>query len=429
MEDFYMKKFVSILLFFTVFAFFGCEDLLNDFKDAGDQLKDDVTETVEDSYLGDTEVLDNKSTSAGTNELTGKKVSDGTTKMTFANSYVTKSDDSSSTANARAADHVSGKMDFTYSYNSNDKTLDFQLNQVWGYGLASTYEDQLEKATETYQSIADAVLTELDKDIYYTAFDLHSDLSVYKVAIKEIVKDEANEYVTVQKSLLENYLSTKYNAVIKFGYAFDSNENPTTLTLTEKFQGDLKDASSKFVWSYNGCTITLNDYDNVIPFKIELEKTDEDGNTTTDIYVGVPKITETTNTTGKIEVDLLPYSGDVLTNILASTQISTNITNLVMQSIRDLSFSSLAAIATELEESGDDPRSDTLELELYHVLGTPNASGNSFLFDADYQISGDDLLLTVGNIPDYMDNYVKDISNPITLRHTPLLGATYNIVQ
>ena len=62
-----MKKFISILLFFAVFAFFGCEDVLNDFKNAGDNLKDNLTDTAEESYLGDTEIPNNKSNSVGTN--------------------------------------------------------------------------------------------------------------------------------------------------------------------------------------------------------------------------------------------------------------------------------------------------------------------------------------------------------------------------
>lgn len=425
-----MKKFISILLFFAVFAFFGCEDVLNDFKNAGNNLKEDLTDTVEDAHLGDTDVPDNKSTSEGTNELQGKTISDGTTKMEFANSYVTKSDDTPETANARSVDHVAGKMDFTYSYNSNDKTLDFQLNQVWGSGFttAQTYEKQIEKATETYQSITDKVLTELDKEKYYAAFSTHPDLAQYKDGIKEIVKDEAVEYVKTQEDLLADYLESKYNAVIKFGYEFDSEEAPSTITLKEKFQGDLTDASSKFIWSQNGCTITLNDYDNVIPFKVELESENEDGEVVTDIYVGVPKITKTNKTTGTIEVSLLPYSGDVLENgTLIATSISTKVSSLVMDAITDLSLTTLAKIFSELEASGNDSRSDTLELYLYYVLGTPNASGNSFAFEATYEISEDNLNLSITNIPDYMDGCFD--GNSITLTHTPLLGATYDIVQ
>ena len=426
-----MKKFISILLFFAVFAFFGCEDVLNDFKNAGDNLKDNLTDTAEETYLGDTEIPNNKSNKVGTNELKGKTISDGTTKLTFYNSYVTKSDDKSGLANARSEDHVAGKMDFTYSYNSNDKTLDFQLNQIWGSGLstAQTYEKQIEKATETYKSVADKVLTELDKDIYYTVFNTHPDLAQYKDGIKEIVKDEAIEYVKTQEDLLADYLEAKYNAVIKFGYEFDSEENPTQLTLKEKFQGDLTDASSKFVWSQNGCTITLNDYDNVIPFKVELERENENGEVVTDIYVGVPKITKTNDTTGSIEVSLLPYSGDVLENgTFIATSISTKVSSFVVDAITDLRFSTLAKIFSELESSGNDSRSDTLELFLYYVLGTPNASGNSFGFEATYEISEDNLILTITNIPDYMDGYF-DENYTIELTHTPLLGATYDIVK
>ncbi len=188
-----MKKFISILLFFAVFAFFGCEDVLNDFKNAGNNLKEDLTDTVEDAHLGDTDVPDNKSTSEGTNELQGKTISDGTTKMEFANSYVTKSDDTQETANARSVDHVAGKMDFTYSYNSNDKTLDFQLNQVWGSGFttAQTYEKQIEKATETYQSITSKVVNSLSKDSLY---DLFFQLNCGE-AVKGIVVNKAKSYV------------------------------------------------------------------------------------------------------------------------------------------------------------------------------------------------------------------------------------------
>ena len=99
-----------------------------------------------------------------------------------------------------------------------------------------------------------------------------------------------------------------------------------------------------------------------------------------------------------------------------------------MNAITDLRFSTLAEIFSELEASGNDSRSDTLELFLYYVLGTPNASGNSFSFEATYEISEDNLILTITNIPDYMDGYF-DENYTIELTHTPLLGATYDIVK
>lgn len=412
-----MKKFISILLFFAVFAFFGCEDVLNDFKNAGNNLKEDLTDTVEDAHLGDTEVPDNKSTSEGTNELQGKTISDGTTKMTFANSYVTKSDDTPETANARSVDHVAGKMDFTYSYNSNDKTLDFQLNQVWGSGFttAQTYEKQIEKATETYQSITSKVVNSLSKDSLY---DLFFQLNCGE-AVKGIVVNKAKSYVEEQEKILSNYLEKKYNAVIKFGYAFDSEEAPTTITLTEKFQGNLTDASSKFVYTStsDGITIVLNDYDHVTPFKIEVESEDDEGNITTEIYVGVPSIEEDT-----ITVSLLPYSGDVLTDAFAETTIPTKISNPIIKTLTDAIPVQGAKIIAELQTNND---SATLKALIDESIGSQELKATYKVEDATTN-SPAKLVLSFTQVPDYLPN-LQNAS--ITLTHTPLLGATYDIVQ
>ena len=403
-----MKKFISILLFFAVFAFFGCEDLVNDVKGV-------IDENAEEAYLGDTNVSNNKSTSEGTNELQGKTISDGTTKMKFANSYVTKSDDTPETANARSVDHVAGKMDFTYSYNSNDKTLDFQLNQVWGSGFttAQTYEKQIEKATETYQSITSKVVNSLSKDSLY---DLFFQLNCGE-AVKGIVVNKAKSYVEEQEKILSNYLEKKYNAVIKFGYAFDSEESPTTITLTEKFQGDLTDASSKFVYTSNGITIVLNDYDHVTPFKIEVESEDDEGNITTEIYVGVPSIEEDT-----ITVSLLPYFGDVLTDAFAETTISTKISNPIIKTLTDAIPVQGAKIITELQTNND---SATLKALIDESIGSQELKATYNVEDATTN-SPAKLVLSFTQVPDYLPN-LQNAS--ISLTHTPLLGATYDIVQ
>lgn len=404
-----MKKFISILLFFAVFAFFGCEDLVNDVKGV-------IDENAEEAYLGDTNVSNNKSTSEGTNELQGKTISDGTTKMKFANSYVTKSDDTPETANARSVDHVAGKMDFTYSYNSNDKTLDFQLNQVWGSGFttAQTYEKQIKKATETYQSITDKVVNSLSKD------DLYKSFLTLGESVKGIVVDKAKSYVEKQENILSDYLEKKYNAVIKFGYAFDSEEAPAAITLTEKFQGNLTDASSKFVYTStsDGITIVLNDYDHVTPFKIEIESEDDEGNITTEIYVGVPSIEEDT-----ITVSLLPYSGDVLTDTGAAIKIPTKISEPIISNLTEAAVSGKAVdIITELQTNND---SATLKALIDESIGSQELKATYNVEDATTD-SPAKLVLSFTQVPDYLSN-LQNAS--ITLTHTPLLGATYNIVQ
>lgn len=408
-----MKKFISILLFFAVFAFFGCEDVLNDFKNAGDNLKDNLTDTAEETYLGDTEIPNNKSNSVGTNELKGKTISDGTTKLKFANSYVTKSDDKSGLANARSEDHVAGKMDFTYSYNSNDKTLDFQLNQIWGSGLstAQTYEKQIEKATETYKSVADKVVESLSNDSLYTTF---STVNLGE-SVKDIVVYKAKSYIEKQESILSDYLEKKYNAVIKFGYAFDSEESPTEITLTEKFKGDLTDASSKFVYTRNGITIVLNDYDNVTPFKIEIESEDDEGNT--EIYVGVPSIEDNT-----ITVSLIPYSGDVLTDVSATISIPTKIYTPIINNLTASIGEKGANIIAELITNKD---SDTLKSLIDESIGSQELKAIYKVEDATTNEPAK-LVLSFTQVPDYLPNLANA---SIELTHTPLLGATYDIVK
>ena len=76
-------------------------------------------------------------------------------------------------------------------------------------------------------------------------------------------------------------MKTKYESVIHFNYELNSDE----LVLSEQFKGDLTSAAAKFVGNYGDATITLNDYSNVIPFKIEIPK--DESNV---VYIGMPNL-------------------------------------------------------------------------------------------------------------------------------------------
>ena len=272
---------------------------------------------------------------------------------------------------------------------------------------AQTYEKQIEKATETYKSVADKVVESLSKDSLYTTF---STVNLGE-SVKDIVVYKAKSYIEKQESILSDYLEKKYNAVIKFGYAFDSEESPTEITLTEKFKGDLTDASSKFVYTRNGITIVLNDYDNVTPFKIEIESEDDEGNT--EIYVGVPFIEDNT-----ITVSLIPYSGDVLTDVSATISIPTKIYTPIINNLTASIGEKGANIITNKD-------SDTLKSLIDESIGSQELKAIYKVEDATTNEPAK-LVLSFTQVPDYLPN-LKNAS--IELTHTPLLGATYDIVK
>ena len=159
----------------------------------------------------------------------------------------------------------------------------------------------------------------------------------------------------------------------------------------------------------------LNDYDNVTPFKIEIESEDDEGNT--EIYVGVPSIEDNT-----ITVSLIPYSGDVLTDVSATISIPTKIYTPIINNLTASIGEKGANIIAELITNKD---SDTLKSLIDESIGSQELKAIYKVEDATTNEPAK-LVLSFTQVPDYLPNLANA---SIELTHTPLLGATYNIVK
>lgn len=404
-----MKKFISILLFFAVFAFFGCDGMNSDNPDG-------TGNESEEKYIS-SGVNNKLSESVGENELACKTVRDDDTNMqfVFTDKTVTSSIVSSANKSARtSAESDFSKTTFNYSYNTSRKTLEFQLAGIWKDENAQevqNYSNQVTLAGLQYDLLSTALFALLNGDALYQSFASLG--TEYVSKIKNSVTNKATEYVSTQKSILNDYLKSKYESVIHFNYEL----NEEALILREQFKGDLTSASAKFVGKYGEAIITLNDYDNVIPFKVEVPN-NEDGY---DVYIGVPKVEVSTETTGTITVDMFSYPGNMLES---SKEVIRNISSEITESIQNtlieiILSESLEEIKSELDSSNSSPIVDDA---IDEAIG-------SFKLKVSYAISGNTLTFTfeADGCPSFLTE--ASSSNSFDLTYTPLLGATYNIVK
>lgn len=363
------SKLFPIILGLSVFLMISCN---NDATDSQSSLPSNLPE------------------SKGTNEFTGKTFQNQNTTFEFDKNTVSQSSNSKISENARAAEQNNKIQDFYYSYDSENKTLDFQLQQVWGTGIALDYETQLSKAKNQYKQAIVAVKAAIQKMNYAPDTD-HTDLNT---KIKNQVTSSANEWINSQEALLSEYLEKKYNSVIHFEYELSD----TKLVLSEKFNNDLADASSKFVYE-GDYSVTLNDYDHLIPFKVQKDNS---------VYVGIPKFDNPKATSGSIEVILYPYPGDIY-------DASTLATIIEKVSVIPTDVETLTQIGIELATSDT---SATLKEFIDSKIGQQMLKGT-------YEIKDNNITLKFTQVP----AIISDIVDSIDLTHTPLLGAEFNIVE
>lgn len=209
---------------------------------------------------------------------------------------------------------------------------------------------------------------------------------------------KATAYTASQQQLLETYLKAKYESVIKFEYELTED----TLTLTEQFKKDLTDASSNLTGTSGSATLTLNDYRNLIPFKVEV-----DGKT----YVGVPKITKTDADSGSLSVQLYPYYGD-----MTETTVAEEIATAVRSKLTTTVTADVEKILAIVGELATGETSSTLDGLLDAAIGGCNLEGNYTLSDA-----GATFAFT--QKPDFLSSV-----DSVTMTHQPLLGGTFNLV-
>ena len=353
---------------------------------------------IAEQETNDNPVQNNLSQSEGDNELEGKsfKSSSSGYSLTFSGDSVTYQADAESPSSLRSADASTWKdlLKYQYSWDSKatPKTLEFQLSQVWGTGEAQDCEEQLAAAQQKVSATAQAVNKALANDTLYSEFGSAKD------KVKKQVAAKATAYTTSQQQLLEKYLKAKYESVIKFEYELTED----TLTLTEQFKKDLTDASSNLTGTSGSATLTLNDYRNLIPFKVEV-----DGKT----YVGVPEITKTDADSGSLSVQLYPYYGD-MTETTVAGEIATVVRSKLTTTV-PADGEKIAAIAGELA-TGE--TSSTLDGLLDAAIGGCNLEGNYTLSDA-----GATFAFT--QKPDFLSSV-----DSVTMTHQPLLGGTFNLV-
>lgn len=266
--------------------------------------------------------------------------------------------------------------------------------QVWA-PAANGYEEQLEKAKTQVTAATTAVNQALASDTLYTT------MGTAKDKVKGQVTAKAKTYTESQQSILQDYLKAKYESVIKFTYQLDSAQ----LTLTEQFKKDLSDASSKLTGTLSGVDFTLNDYDHLVPFKVEVS-----GKT----YVGVPDITKTGSDSGTISVQLYPYYGSMMDGGAA---LATKISAAVTQALLDAAPTSLQQIQQELATGNT---SKTLDGLLDDAIGQS-------LLEADYTLSSTGATLTLKTVPSVLTGLSS--GNRVTLAHQPLLSTTLAVAQ
>ena len=246
----------------------------------------------------ESEVTNNLSSSSGDNEVKGTYYSSSTkSKVVFGDDSATIYADASASANVNSRESAeSAVAGYKYSYNSDTKTIELQLEKVWdSNNAAKTYSDQVQAAKQSCEKICAAVKTGIKNSTDFKTFceALNNVKAGYGTTVESLINKKVESYIAAQQENLEDYLKRKYNSVIKMKYSFADKK----LSLNQQFLNDLKDASSEFTSSTNSAV--LNGYETLKPFSITVGETE---------FVGVPKFTDSTMT-----VDLYQYLGNVLT--------------------------------------------------------------------------------------------------------------------
>ena len=250
---------------------------------------------------GNSDVSNNLSSSNGNDEVQGTYTS-GSAKVEFKDgtaTIYTTGEAASANIFARTANPNTPKLKYNYSYNSETKTLELQLSDIWDKNAAAiNYNAQVQAAEQKCTEICTKIKQGIDENAELSTLctSLNKIKSGYGNTVKNLVKSKVGEYIEKQKNLLKSYLKSKYNSVIKMSY----NINAETLMLSQQFQNNLSDASSEFKTSDG--SILLNGYADLKPFSVTLG---------TDEFVGIPVFDNNAHT---VSVDLYQYLGNVLSD-------------------------------------------------------------------------------------------------------------------
>ena len=334
-------------------------------------------------------VTNNLSPSSGENELSGKTFSYGTTSFEFEENTVKHSPTKSKAIAFKNA------QTFAYSFNTEEKKLEFQLAQTWGVlPEAISYDEHIQWVKNQYKSIASNFLELIDEKVSKTFSNAPADLTE---KITKQITAKSKELLTNQEKLLKNYLASKYNAVINFDYELTE----TALTLTESFNNNLADASSMFIYDSSDAYIVLNDYNALYPFAIQID--DEN-------YIGIPSFNTPQATNGTVEVLLYPFMG-----------LPVKPENLVYKCVNI--FSDEENTIKIIEELFEKESSPTLDATIDAQIGAKKLKANFEISTED----GTSLKLTITALPEYLEDNLE-LGASFELKYTPLLSATYNLV-
>ena len=348
------------------------------------------------------DVTNNLSASKGANELEGKTFRNEDATFEFGE-VVTQKEGTKQIRSLLSYDEI---QSFNYSWNTDAKTLEFQLNSVWGVAdEAVQYENYVSLAKDRYTEIAGKIREAFADQFkaFETAFPTVAETNK---KIKDQVTTAFDTYVGSQELILKDYLKSKYNSVIKFNYELKED----TLVLKEKFKNDLSDASSRFMSAAKeDFQITLNSYDEVIPFKITVGS---------EVYVGIPKFSSATAKNGTVEVVLYPYKGGIESITSTISSLSSVITTTITE---------ITTNATKIfEELKDNTASATLKKAIDAKVGNQSFKAN---FAVSASTDGNATLkLTVTDVPTCLKDVVET-GTVVDLTYTPLLQATYQIVE
>lgn len=380
------------------------------------------------------EISNNLSESKGTNEVSGKTYSSTSTgaKVYFEDSSMTiyssaALSPSSANTNMRAISSSDVKQaTYNYSYNSEDKTLELQLANLWDSNAAAiTYKTQVETVKSTLNNLASLIQAQFDTSKngpYKNFIDSLNKIDVtngtYGNTVATLITNKLNTYITNQETILEDYLQKKYNSTVKFSY---DNSN-SKLALTQQFQKDLTDASSEFT-SSDSYKVVLNGYDSLKPFSITLTSGENSQE-----YVGVPSFS-TSGTTTTMSVDLSESLGE---NILAENFDASSLAPTKATELLDYVTSKLSAVTSnqaELAKLALEAKSDkttTIEGWIDEIFASKTLTA-TVTVDETTASEPKVTLKTTSDFSTQDEKFTLKSGTEINLSYSPILSSTIDV--
>lgn len=375
------------------------------------------------------EISNNLSESKGTNEVSGKTYSSTSTgaKVYFEDSSMTiyssaTLSPSSANTNMRAISSSDVKQaTYNYSYNSEDKTLELQLANLWDSNAAAiTYKTQVEKLKSTLKNLASLIQAQFDtskNEPYKNFIDSLNKIDVtngtYGNTVATLITNKLNTYITNQETILEDYLQKKYNSTVKFSY----NNSDSKLALTQQFQKDLTDASSEFT-SSDSYKVVLNGYDSLKPFSITLTSGENSQE-----YVGVPSFS-TSGTTTTMSVDLYESLGEnILSDDFDASRLATTKATELLYYVTPKPVTSNQAECAKLALEAKSDKTTTIEGWIDEIFASKTLTA-TVTVDETTASEPKVTLTTTSDFSAQDEKFTLKSGTEINLSYSPILSST-----